>query len=92
MIGEYILYYRGRVFDRIYDDRLLVKPVPAAVKQMPDASMELPYDGVLRAGGTRLAPTGAERRPKEMILVDDVDNRGIITHFITQKPREKISS
>ena len=45
MMGEYILYYRGRVFGGIYDDRLLVKPVPAAVKMMPDAEMELPYDG-----------------------------------------------
>ena len=45
MMGEYILYYRGRVFGGIYDDRLLVKPVPAAVKRMPDAGRELPYDG-----------------------------------------------
>ena len=45
MMGEYILYYRGKVFGGIYDDRLLVKPVPAAVKMMPDAEMEFPYDG-----------------------------------------------
>ncbi len=45
MMGEYILYYRSRVFGGIYDDRLLVKPVPAAVKMMPDATMEHPYDG-----------------------------------------------
>ncbi len=45
MMGEYILYYRDRVFGGIYDDRLLVKPVPVAMKLMPDASMELPYDG-----------------------------------------------
>ena len=45
MMGEYILYYRGKVFGGIYDDRLLVKPVPSTVKLMPDASMELPYDG-----------------------------------------------
>lgn len=45
MMGEYILYHRGRVFGGIYDDRLLVKTVPAAVKLMPDAEMELPYDG-----------------------------------------------
>ena len=45
MMGEYVLYYRGKVFGGIYDDRLLVKPVPAAVKLMPDASMELPYEG-----------------------------------------------
>ena len=45
MMGEYILYYRGRVFGGIYDDRLLVKPVPTAVKRMPHATMELPYEG-----------------------------------------------
>ena len=43
MMGEYILYYRGRVIGGIYDDRLLVKPVPAAVSRMPEA--ELPYEG-----------------------------------------------
>ena len=42
MMGEYILYYRGRVFGGIYDDRLLIKPVPSAVKLMPDATMEIP--------------------------------------------------
>jgi TfoX/Sxy family transcriptional regulator of competence genes len=45
MMGEYILYYRGKVFGGIYDDRLLVKPVPSAVKLMPGAPMELPYEG-----------------------------------------------
>ena len=45
MMGEYILYYRGKVAGGIYDDRLLVKPVPAALSLMPDAPRELPYDG-----------------------------------------------
>jgi len=45
MMGEYILYYRGRIFGGIYDDRLLVKPVKAALALMPDASRELPYEG-----------------------------------------------
>ena len=45
MMGEYILYYRGKVFGGIYDDRLLVKPVSSAVKMMPDAQRELPYEG-----------------------------------------------
>lgn len=45
MMGEYILYYRGRVIGGIYDDRLLVKPVPAAVSRMPEAPCELPYEG-----------------------------------------------
>ena len=45
MMGEYILYYRGRVIGGIYDDRLLVKPVPAAVSRMSEALRELPYEG-----------------------------------------------
>ena len=45
MMGEYILYYRSRVFGGIYDDRLLVKPVKAAVSLMPTATYELPYEG-----------------------------------------------
>ena len=45
MMGEFILYYRGRVAGGIYDDRLLVKPVPAALSLMPDAPRELPYPG-----------------------------------------------
>ena len=45
MMGEFILYYRGKVFGGIYDDRLLVKSVPVAVKMMPDAELESPYDG-----------------------------------------------
>lgn len=45
MMGEYILYYRGKVIGGIYDDRLLVKPVKAAALLMPDATCELPYAG-----------------------------------------------
>ena len=45
MMGAYILYYCGRIFGGIYDDRLLVKPVPMALRLMPDAEMELPYNG-----------------------------------------------
>lgn len=45
MIGEYILYYRERVIGGIYDDRFLVKPVRAAVNLMPNAEMEVPYEG-----------------------------------------------
>lgn len=45
MMGEYIIYYRGKIVGGIYDDRLLVKPVKSAVSLMPDATYELPYDG-----------------------------------------------
>ena len=45
MMGEYMLYFRGRIFGGIYDDRFLVKPVKAAKDMMPDASYEVPYEG-----------------------------------------------
>ena len=58
MMGEYILYFRGKIPGGIYDDRFLVKPVPAALALMPDAEREIPYEG-----------------GKEMLLVDNVDDR-----------------
>lgn len=62
MMGEFIIYYRGKIVGGIYDDRLLVKPVRSAVSYMPAASYELPYEGA-----------------KEMLLVDEVDNKEFLT-------------
>ena len=45
MMGEYILYYNGKIIGGIYDNRLLVKPVKAAISCLPDAPYEFPYDG-----------------------------------------------
>ncbi len=45
MMGEYIIYYCGKIVGGIYDDRFLVKPVKAAAAMMPDAETELPYEG-----------------------------------------------
>lgn len=62
MMGEYVIYYRGKIVGGIYDDRLLVKPVKSAISYMPEASYELPYDGA-----------------KEMLFVEDVDNKEFLT-------------
>lgn len=45
MMGEFILYYRGKVVGGIYDNRFLVKPTKSAVSLMPEARYELPYAG-----------------------------------------------
>ena len=45
MMGEYIIYYRGKVIGGVYDDRFLVKPTKSAVAMLPDAPMQLPYEG-----------------------------------------------
>lgn len=57
-MGEYTIYYRKKIVGGIYDDRFLVKSVEVAMSMMPDAKMEMPYEGA-----------------KEMILVDDIENR-----------------
>ena len=45
MMGEYVLYYHGKVIGGIYDNRVLVKDIPPARKLLPEARLELPYDG-----------------------------------------------
>ena len=45
MMGEYVIYYRGKVVGGIYDERFLVKPTQSAAAMMPDADKELPYEG-----------------------------------------------
>jgi TfoX/Sxy family transcriptional regulator of competence genes len=45
MMGEFIIYYQGKVIGGIYDDRFLVKPTKSAEAILPDAPRELPYEG-----------------------------------------------
>ena len=49
MMGEYILYVRGKVVGGVYDDRLLLKPTKSALKLTEDCgralAREIPYDG-----------------------------------------------
>ena len=45
MMGEFMLYYRGKLVGGIYDDRLLVKPVKSAIEYMSQATYSLPYEG-----------------------------------------------
>ncbi len=45
MMGEYVIYYKGKVVGGIYDDRLLIKPTKSAVAMTPDPAFELPYVG-----------------------------------------------
>lgn len=65
MMGEYIIYYRGKIVGGIYDDCLFVKPTKSAVAMMPNTDMELPYDGA-----------------KEMLLVDNVDNKEFLRELL----------
>lgn len=64
MMGEFVLYCRGKIVGGIYDDRLLVKPTEAAVRLLPDAPRETPYPGA-----------------KEMLLVEEVDDRELLSEL-----------
>ena len=44
MMGEFIIYYRGKIVGGIYDDRLLVKPTKSAISYMPTVTYEIPYE------------------------------------------------
>lgn len=45
MMGEFIIYFRGKIIGGVYDDRFLIKPTPAAKALLPEAEMVLPYQG-----------------------------------------------
>ncbi len=65
MMGEYLLYCRGKVFGGIYDDRFLVKATRSAVAMLPVAPKELPY-----AGGKRMLRVKAESKAFLKKLID----------------------
>ena len=71
MMGEFIIYYRGKVVGGIYDDRFLVKPTKSALTMMQNADMEIPYEGA-----------------REMILVDDVENREFLRELLEAMYKE----
>lgn len=77
MMGEFIIYYRGKIVGGIYDDRLLVKPVKSAVAYIKNPTYELPYDG-----------------SKEMLLVDDIDDKmylaGLFDAMYDELPAPKV--
>lgn len=45
MMGEYIIYYKGKIAAEICDNRFLVKPVKSAVERVENAVYEPPYEG-----------------------------------------------
>ena len=65
MMGEYVIYAQGKVVGGIFDDRFLVKPTPSALRLLPEAPREIPYEGA-----------------KEMLLVEDIENRGLMSELL----------
>ena len=68
MMGEYVLYCRGKVVGGVYDDRLLLKPTPGALRLLEEAGLpaerELPYEGA------------------KPLLLADVDRRELLCRMV----------
>lgn len=62
MMGEYLIYYKEKVAAYICDERFLVRPVPSAIRLLPEAE----YDSMTDGGR------------KKLLRVDDVDNRELL--------------
>lgn len=71
MMGEFIIYYKGKIIGGVYDNRLLVKPVPAVLSLVDAPRYELPYEGA-----------------KEMILVEDIDNKEFLARLVSSMYEE----
>lgn len=67
MMGEYIIYYHDKIAAYLCDDRLLIKPVPSAVKMLPNSE----YDAICEGG------------KKKLLRVDDVDNREFLADLFS---------
>ncbi|MCH5203331.1 MAG: TfoX/Sxy family protein [Oscillospiraceae bacterium] len=65
MMGEFMIYYKGRYFGGIFDNRFLVKNTSSARGLIPNAPLEKPYEGA-----------------KEMLLVEDIDDRAFIRELV----------
>ena len=82
MMGEYIIYYIGKIVGGIYDNRFLVKPVKAAVAMLPDTKMELSY---AQPGAEASAQSGAEASPVPGPIASPITVSDIIKGKVTDK-------
>lgn len=58
MMGEYLVYFKGKLVGNICDNCLYLKPTDSALRLLPDAERDYPYDGSKTL----------------MIVVDNVEN------------------
>ena len=68
MMGEYLVYCRGKLVGGVYDDRLLVKPTKSACALLPDAPREEPYPG----GKPMLLVTEMDNKPLLRELLEGI--------------------
>lgn len=77
MMGEYLVYYQGKLIGDICDNCLFLKPTESVLELMPDAEQEYPYEG----SRTR------------MVVVEDVENTELMTKVLhalyTELPEPK---
>lgn len=72
MMGEYLVYFDGRLAGNICDNRLLLKQTEASVRLLPDAEKEYPYEGSKTL----------------MLVVDDFENESLMRQIIEEMYRQ----
>ena len=68
MMGEFILYYRGKIVGGVYDDRLLVRPTKSALARMPEICANLldTWDGEYPSFPARYSSVRRSSLPSRM--------------------------
>lgn len=67
MMGEYCVYYKGKLIGDICDNCLFLKPTETARRLLPDAQKAYPYEG----------------SKSLMIVVDDVEDTALMTELLS---------
>ena len=63
MMGEYLVYFRQKLIGNICDGQLYLKPTDSALRLLPDADRDYPYEG----------------SKTKMIIMDDPENTELLT-------------
>ncbi len=72
MMGEYCVYYRGKLIGNICDNCLFLKPVDSVLRRLPEADRAYPYEG----------------SKTMMVVMEDVENTEMLTELLKEMYQE----
>ena len=72
MMGEYCVYYKGKLIGDICDNCLFLKPTESVLRLMPDADRGYPYEGSKTL----------------MVVVDAIENAELMEEVLNEMYKE----
>lgn len=72
MMGEYCVYYQGKMIGDICDNCLLLKPTASVLRLLPNAERAYPYEGSKTL----------------MVVVEDVENTTLMRELLEAMSKE----